>query len=288
MALPIDSKKLNEVAKALKPGAKPLLWIFPDMELNLKRTGYDMSATQYLASILFVSMTVFIFSLILIMLFFLSSGIRNDPYILVSMPFVASISTFLYFLFVPKLKILRDAREIDKNLEYMLKDMQIQLTAGVPLFNAIANVAVGGYGKCSQIANEIVQEVESGSSIQDVLHTYGMLSPSDELKRALWQISNAMQTGSDVKMALVAISDDIRREKENKIKIYGQELSLWALVYMMMVIVLPSMGVTLLLVLSSFLGAGMVNENIFWIILIIVILIQIMFISMIRSKRPDV
>ncbi|HIE34474.1 MAG TPA: hypothetical protein EYP86_04985, partial [Candidatus Altiarchaeales archaeon] len=89
MALPIDSKKLNEVAKALKPGAKPLLWIFPDMELNLKRAGYDMSATQYLASILFVSMTVFIFSLILIMLFFLSSGIRNDPYILVSMPFVA-------------------------------------------------------------------------------------------------------------------------------------------------------------------------------------------------------
>jgi len=288
MASLFDSKKLNEVAKALRPGAKPLLLIFPDMELNLKKAGYDMSALQYLAIILFMSLTMFIFSSIVIVLFFMLMKTGNDPYIMASIPFIASISTFLYFFFMPKLKIMKDARQIDKNLEYMLKDMQIQLTAGVPLFNAIANVGVGGYGKCSEIANEIVQEVESGSSMQDVLHIYGMLSPSDGLKRALWQISNAMQTGSDVKTALVAISDDIRREKENKIKVYGQELSLWALVYMMMVIVMPSMGVTLLLVLSSFVGARTVNEDVFWMILMVVIIIQLMFISMIRGKRPDV
>ena len=108
------------------------------------------------------------------------------------------------------------------------------------------------------------------------------------MRRSLWQIANAMQTGSDIKLALVAISNDIRQEKENKIKIYGQELSLLGLVYMMIVIVAPSMGVTLLLILSSFLGGAMINMTIFWGVLAGVCMFQLVFVSIIRSKRPNI
>jgi len=69
---------------------------------------------------------------------------------------------------------------------------------------------------------------------------------------------------------------------------YGQELNLWGLIYMMAVIVAPSMGVTLLVILSSFVGSTAINERLFWVILFGVVLFQMVLISIIRNKRPDV
>ena len=99
---------------------------------------------------------------------------------------------------------------------------------------------------------------------------------------------NALKTGSNVGISLKMISTELKEEKENRITAYSQELSLWSLVYMLAVIVLPSMGVTLILILSSFLGGAMITEMIFWIILVGIIFVQIIFLSIIRSKRPDV
>lgn len=288
MTSPFDSEKLQESAQVLSSPAKKLLLIFPDLEWNLKRAGYTMGAVQYLAVMLFVTITAFIGTLLLTTTPFLVTETELNPYISFGLPPFVAFFAFFYFLYIPRMTVIRESRMIDKDLEYMLKDMQIQMTAGVPLFNTIANIAAGAYGECSKLMNDIVQQVESGSSMRDVLNNYGMLSPSEYMRRALWQIANAMQTGSDIKIALVALSNDIRQEKENKIKIYGQELTLWGLVYMMMVIVAPSMGVTLMVVLSSFVGGQTINMDLFWGMLFGVIAFQIIFISLIRSKRPNV
>ena len=159
------------------------------------------------------------------------------------------------------------------------------------MFDIFVNVANGGYGECSVICSNIVQEVQSGKAIVDVLDEAGLLSSSEYMRRVFWQIVNALKTGSNVGIALKMISNEIREEKENRITSYSQELGLWSLVYMIFVIVLPSMGVTLLLILSSFLGGNSetaITESIFWVILAGIIFFQFIFISIIRNKRPDV
>jgi len=166
--------------------------------------------------------------------------------------------------------------------------MEIQLTAGIPLFDIFVNVGSGGYGECSVVCNDIVQEVRGGKSIVNVLDEFGMLSASEYMRRVFWQMVNALRTGSNVGIAIKMISNEIREEKENRITSYSQELSLWSLIYMIAVIVLPSMGVTLVLILSSFLGGATITETIFWVILIFIIFVQLIFISIIRSKRPDI
>ncbi len=286
MESPFNSEKLQESAKVLNLPAKRLLLVFPELEWDLKRAGYKMRAVEYLAITLFISMSALVGTLLLTTTPFFLTNTEFNPYIAVSLPVFIAIISFFYLLFMPKMVVLKEGKLIDQDLEYMLKDMQIQMTAGVPLFNALANIAAGGYGECSALIAEIVQEVESGSSMRDVLNNYGIISPSEYMRRALWQIANAMQTGSDIKLAIIALSNDIRQEKENKIKIYGQELSLWGLIYMMAVIVAPSMGVTLLVVLSSFIGGKTISMDIFWGILVGLIAFQIIFISMVRSKRP--
>jgi flagellar protein FlaJ len=184
------------------------------------------------------------------------------------------------------MKINRRARLIDKNLEYVLKDMHIQLTSGVPLFDTFVNIARGDYGECSVISEDIVREVQSGRSMTEVLDDVGMWSPSEHYRESLWQIVNALRTGSDVSNALEAISKSIRMEKQNKIRAYSKELNLWGLIYMMAAVVIPSMGVTLLVILSSFMGGTIINENLFWIILGALTVFQVLFITFIREKRP--
>ena len=104
----------------------------------------------------------------------------------------------------------------------------------------------------------------------------------------MWQLVNALRAGSDVSSALEAISEDIQMEKESKIKAYAQELNMWGLIYMLAAVVLPSMGVTLLVILSSFLGSEFIGEGLFYGILVFLIIFQVFFIQFVKNKRPIV
>ncbi len=283
-----ESERLNSSAGPLKPAAQQLSLLFPNLKWNLKKAGYTIDPIAYLAITIFFTIGIFVLSLVLTTTpFILNQKFSETPTGFLISGIVA-VMTFSYFMLVPRMRVLKRAKLIDKNLEYMLRDMQIQLTGGTPLFDTLGNIAKGGYGECSVICSNIVKEVQSGRSITRVLDEFGMLSPSEYLRRALWQIVNAVKTGSNVTLALKAISNDIRQEKENSIKIYGQELNLWGLIYMMLVVILPSMGVTLLVILSSFIGGKAINQDIFYLILFAVFFFQIAFISIIRSKRPSV
>lgn len=282
-----ESTKLSNLVNPLKPIAGSTIMLFPDLNWNLKKAGIKIDAILFLSIAIFVSLMVFTLSIVTIAIPLILRGTMEFATGLI-VSAILGVLGFVYVLLIPNLKISRTRRGIDKNLEYMLKDMQIQLTAGIPLFDIFVNVGSGGYGECSVVCNNVVQEVQGGKSIVNVLDEFGMLSSSEYLRRVFWQIVNALKTGSNVGVSLKMISNEIREEKENRITSYSQELSLWSLVYMITVIVLPSMGVTLILILSSFLGGAMITEMVFWVILIMIIFVQIIFISIIRTKRPDV
>lgn len=277
------------MSKPLRDSSKRFAVLFPNLDWDLKRAGYvDVDSTTYISIILYVTIsTLIIFFSIGVLPVILSEGlVKSYPLILLTIMVTAGIGVYLFT--IPKVDIARRSRLIDTGLEYMLKDIQIQLSSGVPLFDTIVNVSRGQYGECSRIADGIVKEVESGQSISDVLEDVGMWSPSEYLRKVLWQIVNAVRSGSDIVKALDAISRDIRLDKEAKIKMYSRELNLWSLIYMMGVIIMPSMGVTLLVVLSSFVGGKYINEDILIGIFIIVVFVQIVFITFLKEKRPSI
>lgn len=282
-----ESERLEASSTPLKPAAQRISLLFPSLGWDLKKAGYETDAISYLSIAIFLTAGMFILALLITTTSLILTERVSDTAIGVLLSGIIGLLTFTYFMLVPKMRIIKRGKEIDRHLEYMLRDMQIQLTGGTPLFDTLGNIAKGGYGECSNICSDMVKEVRSGRAIARVLDEFGMLSPSDYLRKSLWQIVNAVKTGSNVTLALKAISNDIRVEKENAIKMYGQELNLWGLIYMMVVIIMPSMGVTLLVILSSFMGS-VINENLFWVILFGLTLFQIVFISIIRGKRPTV
>jgi flagellar protein FlaJ len=193
-------------------------------------------------------------------------------------------------LIMPKVKIKKRSNLIEKNLSYALKDLEIQTGAGIPIFDAIVHVANGGYGECSDEFKQVIKKVESGQSVIRSLDDVGMHTASPFLRRIIWQIVNSMYAGSDVSIALKAISNDLTRDKETRIKAYGQEMNLWSLMYMLMVIVLPSQGITLLIILSTLVDIfGSIEKNlIFGGIVVFMFFFQFMLVGMIKNKRPVV
>ena len=283
-----DYERILESSKILVPHTKKMLVAFPGLKWDLRKAGYDIEAEEYLAMILFVPLSIFVILFILAVVAFIAIVGSCDLLVALEVSAAFSLWSFIYLLIMPKIKIKKKAREIDKDLNFMLRDLQIQLSSGIPIFDAIVNIAAGGYGECSNISNDIVDDIQSGRHIIDVLNEFGIMSASENLRRSLSQITNSMITGSDMRGSLRLISSNLQQEKEDKIKRYANELAMWGLIYMMVVVVAPSMGVALLLILSSFMGGKMITEGIMALIAVGVVLLEIVFISIIRAKRPDI
>ncbi|MCK4714315.1 MAG: type II secretion system F family protein, partial [Candidatus Aenigmarchaeota archaeon] len=97
----------------------------------------------------------------------------------------------------------------------------------------------------------------------------------------------AIRAGADVTNTITAIVDDLGQEQRVKIKNFGAELNPLAMVYMMMTIIMPTMGITFLIVLSSFASLP-IDETIFYVILLMLLMFQVMFIGMVRSRREEI
>ena len=102
----------------------------------------------------------------------------------------------------------------------------------------------------------------------------------------IWQIVNALKSGSDIGQTLKQIVNDLAVEQRVAIKKYGSELNPLALFYMMLVVIFPTLGIVFILILFSFVSVAIDIHVILMGVLAFLLIFQIMFIGMIKSKRP--
>jgi flagellar protein FlaJ len=286
-----ESERLKKTSKPFLGISQKLERVVPGLEWDLERANIRIEPLSYISIAVYMAISVALATFAGIML---PAYMVNKLDIGTPMAIGASIGLAVFMLFymliLPKVKIKKRGALIEKNLGYALKDLEIQTGAGIPIFDAIVHVANGGYGECSREFTQVIQKVESGQSVIRALDDVGMHTASPFLRRIIWQIVNSMYAGSDVSLALKAISNDLTKDKETRIKAYGQEMNLWSLMYMLMVIVLPSQGITLLIILSTLIDIfGTIDKNlIFGGIIVFMFMFQFMLIGIIKNKRPVV
>ncbi|MEK6835817.1 MAG: type II secretion system F family protein, partial [Nanoarchaeota archaeon] len=113
------------------------------------------------------------------------------------------------------------------------------------------------------------------------------ITPSPDFRKLLAQISNSLRTGADVSVALESITDQITKEHLIKVKEYGKKINPLVMFYLLIAIIVPSLGVAMLALLSAFTGLTLNLGNLIG-IAIITGLIQISFLSVILTNRPGV
>jgi len=194
---------------------------------------------------------------------------------------------FYYQINKPSLLVKKRLSNIERNLSYAIQSLYIQVSSGVPVYDAMKMISIGGYGAVSDEFAHAMQEMESGKPIIEALESLVARNPSPYFQKVIWQIINSLTGGGDLKKNLNTILNTISRDQGNLIREYGADLGLLSMTYMMAAVVLPSLGITVLITVSSLPEMGSkVNESLFWIILGIALILQVQFAMIIKIKRP--
>jgi len=246
---------------------------------HLKTTPYEFIYKNLKSSLAF--------SLALTILFFFVADKAGLPLILIPVAFIVFFILVFNFAFLKiKSKIIQRQRKIDQEVLFVGQYLLIMLYSGRPLLNALIDTSKS-YGVASKYIKEIINDINTGSSLEDALENAMVYSPSEKFRKILFHVNNALKLGIDVTNPLRAVLEEIATEQNIEVKRYGKKLNTIVIFYMLVAIVAPSIGMTVFIVLSSFIELN-INMIHFIIVIMFIAFMQVIFISVFKSIRPAV
>jgi len=284
--IPFNPSSLDKSIKKSK-GITKFIKYKSDSKLGdyLENAGIDITREQYLG----VCIRNLIFSFIFVSMFFVTVlfFFNINPFFgfLIALLF----SGFIFFsqMIYPRVFSKKREKDIEKNLMSALQDMLVQLNSGIPLFTLMVNISTTNYGELSIEFQKAVRKINTGIHEIDVLDELGKKNTSVFFKRVLWQISNGLRAGSDMSIVIKDSITVLGDEQMIQIQNYGNKLNPLVVFYMLMSVIIPALSVTFLTIISSMIS---LSENmiimIFVSLFLFVVLIQIMFLGVIKSSRP--
>ncbi len=258
---------------------------FPSLNGDLYIAELPFTTTQYLSAAFFSF--VFYFSAIFAAVAGLTAFVAEANF------FLAAIISLLFSVFIfaqimayPKILISKKTRAIDSDLLPALYHLMIEVKSGVPLFNALVGLSQG-YGSVSAEFKKIISRINGGVSETEALDTASERNPSIFFRRGIMQIVNSMKAGGGIASALESIVDNLKKEQMINVKKYSQELNPIIMMYMLIAVIMPTLGLTFLIVLSSFSGAQIPDIALPAAIFGLAFF-QFLFVGVVKSKRPAI
>ncbi len=225
----------------------------------------------------------FIFSLIL-MLFV----VQNFMSFSILLAILFSVFVFFAQINYPRIYIMRKQKDIEKNLIPALEDMLVQLNSGIPLFDIMVNISSENYGELSLEFKKAVKRINAGEADTEVLNDIGKKNPSVFFRRTLWQISNGMNAGSDIAVIVKDSIHSLNEEQLIQIQSYGNKLNPLIVMYMLIAVIIPALSIAFLTIVSSLINLpGNMTTLLFIALFVFDVLVQVMFIGIVKSKKPS-
>lgn len=286
--LPLPIERAKRLAQHFLSWGEFFSNFFPSLEWELKEAELDFEKREWAALAFFAFVFYFslIFGLMFIIMFAAKVAIMSTIFLSLMIALVVGFISLLYVLFYPKLSVSRKVGAIEKNLPYVLHHLLIEIRSGVPLYNALESIAKSDYGLLSEEIEKTVKEIKTGKSEVAALEILARKNPSLYFRRVLWQMVNTLKSGADIASTIKNIVDDLASDQRTAIKKYGAQLNPLALMYMIFAVIFPTLGITFLLVITSFVGVGFNLELILVAILAFLLVFQFMLIGLIKSRRP--
>lgn len=257
---------------------------FPGLKLKLKQAGIDEKPEDFIKK---TFLSAFYMTTGLVVALFLVLAKLNvlKGVLFLAIPIVF-IVMFFYMIKLPDVRISRKEKEISKEIVFAGRFIIIELESGVPLYNTMINISKN-YKIVGQYFKEIVDKVDLGTSMEDALNDAVEFIPSNDLRKILWQIINSIRTGADVAKSLYSVMEQITKDQMTEVNKYGKKLNPLAMFYMMVAVILPSLGMTMLIILSSFIQFEL-SLTILLVLAGFLGFVQFMFISMVKFSRPAI
>ncbi len=238
------------------------------LDEDMKALGAPVSAELYATASFFSALFFGLFfgSIIFAVTTVLPGQIAIRYPLSFAIGFLLFFMMFMLYLFYPGIIRKKIASRESKDLLFALREIVMSVESGVPLFDAMKNVSLANYGYVSYDFARVVRKIESGIFERDAVLDLAIQSQNEYLRRAAWQMVNALETGSKVGHALSSIILVLEKQINREIKNYSSTLNFIMLIYILVAAAIPSLGVTFLVLLSSFGGAGVDSLTVFGIL----------------------
>jgi archaeal flagellar protein FlaJ len=257
------------------------------LDLALKENGMKESPYEFIRRMLFASIIIGIVLGISIFALFFKAGLSIALSVLLAiiLGFMIGRVSFANFINYPIMKGKRSAKDVDKSILFAARDMIISLRSGMPLFNAIASVSTG-YGAASKEFAKIVESVQLGKPLEQAMDDAVSRTKSSAFKRLMLQASVSIKAGGEVVNALQTILDQLSQERVIELRRYGQKLNAIAMFYMLFGVIMPSMGIAVVTILTTFISIFSVTGGVLVAVLVFLVFVQIIFLRVIVASRP--
>lgn len=287
----LESKVIRNASYMFIGVGDMLSRLFPYTEMNLKHSGitdkYKLNDREYLSIAFFLFLMSFILSSLIIAAL-LSIGGSQKLVIAPILGAFVGLGMYFYMMAYPKSIVNKRVKYLERNLLFALRSILVQIRSGVPIFNAMVSVAMEDYGPISAEFKTVVEKVNAGTPVVEALEELAVRNPSVYFRRVLWQLVNGMKSGSDVGNNISDSIKSLSKEQLVEIKRYQSTLNPLAMMYMMVAVIMPSLGITMLIILSTFPGMEEIgNKRTFWGLFALIIIMQFIFMGIIKSRRPN-
>lgn len=277
----------KQAARKFRLGTLPLP-LFPNLAATLQKTRITIDAASYVsASVLSSLLYGALFFLIALIAFTFKPPTAGDALtVSLLLGCVIALLFFVLHIYYPTIIMKKIAAKENKDLLFALREIIIDIDGGVPLFDSLKNVSRADYGYVSEDFEWAVRQIESGMPEREALKQLALKTESEYLKRAAWQMVNALESGAKMSDALEGIALAVENYLFREIKNYSTNLNFLLLIYMLGGVVAPSLGITFMILLSAFSGLGVTMDN----VMILVggaSALQVIMIGYMASTRPE-
>jgi archaeal flagellar protein FlaJ len=288
----------REAEKGAQPGAKgrpgPLYKFLTKqiakqkgLAAALKQQGIRTDVYSFAKRMFFASIALCVILGIAAFVILNSVGLDTEESLLLGFVMALAIfqTAFRTFMQYPFSKEKNTSKNTERDILFAARDLIISLRSGMPLFNAITSVS-SGYGDASKEFAKIVDRVQLGMPLEEAIDDTVADSKSQSFKRIMLQASVSIKAGADVVGALQSIIDQLSQERIIELRSYGQKLNAIAMFYMLFGVILPSMGIAVITILTTFIALFTVDVTVFEFVLVAIIALQIIFLKLITASRP--
>ena len=257
---------------------------FPMLKNDLRTANLSYTPVSYVVKNLRIAALYAL--LFTVLFFFVLQKAKLSLFLLIPIFIILFVLLFEFSVLGVKAKIRKREREVNKEVLFVGRYLLVKLYSGRPLLNALIETS-SSRGIASKYIKEIVDDIGTGRTIEDALNSAMIYSPSEKLRKILFHINNALQLGIDVTKPLESVLDEITREEALEIKKYGKKLNTLVIFYMLAAVILPSLGVAMFIVISSFINLA-INLRGLFIFIFFILILEFIFIALFKSIRPMV
>ena len=223
----------------------------PELRIKLKRASSKQTPFQYVyMAIVMTSFSIIGLGVISFLIF--SEDILILGGFLILLIIIIPI-VYKFWFNIVDVQIKKQARDIDGDLLFISEYFLVSLESGLPLGNAIERISKlnrpGG-----MFFKKIYTEFQTGKDLEEALEEGENFCPNNSLKVLLKRLKDSLEIGVDLRKILENFIEESSEKKIIEVRGYAKKLNPVVTIYLLLGIVIPSLGVTFFILGSAFLN----------------------------------